>query len=280
MKISKVLNDAKEILEENNISDSKQKARRLLAYLLNKSKEYLMIHEDEEISDQMYNLYFEKIERLKNHEPLQYIIENQEFMGFDFYVDKNVLIPQPDTENLVEEVINIVEKNSLKQPRILDMCTGSGAIAISLAKLVKGSIVYGSDISEEALKIAENNSVSNQANVLFMKSDMFKNIFKEFRFNIIVSNPPYIETETIKNLSQEVQNEPRIALDGGADGLKFYREIAENSKKFLEENGFLALEIGYNQKKKVEEILKKNEFRNIYTRKDLAGINRVIVAQK
>lgn len=280
MKISKVLNDAKEILEENNISDSKQKARRLLAYLLNKSKEYLMIHEDEEISDQMYNLYFEKIERLKNHEPLQYIIENQEFMGFDFYVDKNVLIPQPDTENLVEEVINIVEKNSLKQPRILDMCTGSGAIAISLAKLVKGSIVYGSDISEEALKIAENNSVSNQANVLFMKSDMFKNIFKEFRFNIIVSNPPYIETETIKNLSQEVQNEPRIALDGGADGLKFYREIAENSKKFLEENGFLALEIGYNQKEKVEEILKKNEFRNIYTRKDLAGINRVIVAQK
>lgn len=280
MKISKVLNDAKEILEENNISDSKQKARRLLAYLLNKSKEYLMIHEDEEISDQMYNLYFEKIERLKNHEPLQYIIENQEFMGFDFYVDKNVLIPQPDTENLVEEVINIVEKNSLKQPRILDMCTGSGAIAISLAKLVKGSIVYGSDISEEALKIAENNSVSNQANVLFMKSDMFKNIFKEFRFNIIVSNPPYIETESIKNLSQEVQNEPRIALDGGADGLKFYREIAENSKKFLEENGFLALEIGYNQKEKVEEILKKNEFRNIYTRKDLAGINRVIVAQK
>lgn len=280
MEISKVLNDAKEILEENNISDSKQKARRLLAYLLNKSKEYLMIHEDEEISDQMYNLYFEKIERLKNHEPLQYIIENQEFMGFDFYVDKNVLIPQPDTENLVEEVINIVEKNSLKQPRILDMCTGSGAIAISLAKLVKGSIVYGSDISEEALKIAENNSVSNQANVLFMKSDMFKNIFKEFRFNIIVSNPPYIETETIKNLSQEVQNEPRIALDGGADGLKFYREIAENSKKFLEENGFLALEIGYNQKEKVEEILKKNEFRNIYTRKDLAGINRVIVAQK
>lgn len=280
MKISKVLNDAKEILEENNISDSKQKARRLLAYLLNKSKEYLMIHEDEEISDQMYNLYFEKIERLKNHEPLQYIIGNQEFMGFDFYVDKNVLIPQPDTENLVEEVINIVEKNSLKQPRIFDMCTGSGAIAISLAKLVKGSIVYGSDISEEALKIAENNSVSNQANVLFMKSDMFKNIFKEFRFNIIVSNPPYIETETIKNLSQEVQNEPRIALDGGADGLKFYREIAENSKKFLEENGFLALEIGYNQKEKVEEILKKNEFRNIYTRKDLVGINRVIVAQK
>ncbi len=280
MKISEALKEAVKILEENNISDSKPKARRLLAYSLNRSKEYLIIHEDEEIPEQIYIVYLEKIERLKSHEPIQYILKNQEFMGFDFYVDKNVLIPQPDTENLVEEVINIVEKNNFKQPKILDICTGSGAIAISLAKIIKGSIVYGSDISDEALKIAENNSISNQANVLFMKSDIFKNIFKEFRFNIIVSNPPYIETETIKKLDKEVQKEPYIALDGGEDGLKFYREIAEKSKYFLEENGFLALEIGYNQKEKVEEILKENKFRNIYFRKDLAGNNRVIIAQK
>lgn len=280
MKISEALKETTKILDEEKIIDSKQKARRLLAYSLNKSKEYLMVHEDEVVPEHIYKVYLEKIEKLKNHEPIQYILKKQEFMGFDFYVDKNVLIPQPDTENLVEEVINITEKNNLKQPKILDMCTGSGAIAISLAKLIKGAIVYGADISEEALKIAENNSVSNQANVLFMKSDMFKNIFKGFRFNIIASNPPYIETETIKNLDKEVQNEPHIALDGGEDGLKFYREIAENSKHFLEENGFLALEIGYNQKEKVEEILKKNEFRNIYFRKDLAGNNRVIIAQK
>lgn len=280
MKISEALKETVKILEENHISDSKPKARRLLAYSLNKSKEYLIIHENEEIPEQIYNIYLEKVERLKNHEPIQYILENQEFMGFDFYVNKNVLIPQPDTENLVEEIINIVEKNNLKQPKILDICTGSGAIAISLAKLIKVAIVYGSDISDEALKIAENNSISNQANVLFMKSDMFKNIFKDFRFNIIASNPPYIETETIKKLDKEVQKEPYIALDGGEDGLKFYREIAEKSKDFLEENGFLALEIGYNQKEKVEEILKKNQFRNIYFRKDLAGNNRVIIAQK
>lgn len=280
MKISEVLNETVKVLDEENIIDSKQKARRLLAYSLNKSKEYLMVHEDEDVPEQIYKVYLEKIEKLKNHEPIQYILKNQEFMGFDFYVDENVLIPQPDTENLVEEVINITEKNNLKQPKILDMCTGSGAIAISLAKIIKGAIVYGLDISEEALKIAENNSVSNQANVLFMKSDMFKNIFKDFRFNIIASNPPYIETETIKTLDKEVQKEPHIALDGGIDGLKFYREIAENSKHFLEENGFLALEIGYNQKEKVEEILKKNEYRNIYFRKDLAGNNRVIIAQK
>lgn len=280
MKISEALKETVKILEENHISDSKQKARRLLAYSLNKSKEYLIIHENEEIPEQIYNVYLEKVERLKNNEPIQYILENQEFMGFDFYVNKNVLIPQPDTESLVEEIINIVEKNNLKQPKILDICTGSGAIAISLAKLIKGAIVYGSDISDEALKIAENNSISNQANVLFMKSDMFKNIFKDFRFNIIASNPPYIETETIKKLDREVQKEPYIALDGGEDGLKFYREIAEKSKDFLEENGFLALEIGYNQREKVEEILKKSQFKNIYFRKDLAGNNRVIIAQK
>lgn len=280
MKISDVLKYSIEVLEENNVIDAKQKSRRLLAFVLNKDKEYLMIHANEEIDENLYNVYLKSLERLKNHEPIQYILENQEFMGFNFYVDKNVLIPQPDTENLVEEVINVIEKNNLKYPKILDLCTGSGAIAISLAKLVKKSIVYGSDISCEALKIAENNSVSNQANVLFMKSDMFKNIFKEYKFNVIVSNPPYIETKVIKTLDKDVQNEPILALDGGEDGLKYYREIAENAKKYLEDDGFLALEIGYNQKEKVEKILKENDYRNIYSRKDLAGIIRVIVAQK
>lgn len=280
MKISEVLNESVKILDECKISDSKQKARRLLAFALNKEKEYLMIHENEDINEKIYETYMKKIERLKNNEPIQYILENQEFMGFNFYVDKNVLIPQPDTENLVEEVINISEKNKFERPKILDLCTGSGAIAISLAKLIKNSIIYGSDISKQALKVAENNSYANEANVLFFESDMFKNIFKEFKFNIIASNPPYIETETIKILDKEVQNEPIIALDGGEDGLKYYIEIAKNAGRYLEENGFLALEIGYNQKNSVIEILKENNYKNIYTRKDLSGIDRVIVAQK
>ncbi|MDO5151675.1 MAG: protein-(glutamine-N5) methyltransferase, release factor-specific, partial [Oscillospiraceae bacterium] len=118
MNISEVLKETNEILEKENVIDSKQKARRLLAYSLNKSKEYLMIHEKEEVPEKIYKNYLENVERLKNHEPIQYILKNQEFMGFDFYVDKNVLIPQPDTENLVEEVINIAEKNNLKQPKI------------------------------------------------------------------------------------------------------------------------------------------------------------------
>ena len=279
MKIKDAIKSAKEILDNNNINDSSQKARRLLAFVLNVEKEYLMIHENEKIDSKIYDVYLKKIERLKKHEPIQYILENQEFMGFNFYVYKNVLIPQPDTENLVEEVINIVQKNKLNQPKILDLCTGSGAIAISIAKLLKGSIVYGSDISKEALKIAENNSISNQANVLFIKSDMFKNIFKEYRFNIIVSNPPYIETETIKTLDKDVQNEPHLALDGGEDGLKYYREIAKNAKNYIENDGFLALEIGYNQRQAVEKILESNGYKNIYSRKDLSGNDRIIICQ-
>lgn len=279
MKIIDAIKEATEELEKNNIIDAKQKARRLLAFVLNKEKEYLMIHSEDEIDNKIYTVFLNKLERLKKHEPLQYIIQNQEFMGFDFYVDKNVLIPQPDTEILVQEAIEIVQKNNLNRPRILDLCTGTGAIAISLAKLIKDSILYGSDISKEALKIAENNAISNQANIFFIESDMFKNIFREFRFNIIVSNPPYIETEIIKTLDKEVQNEPHIALDGGEDGLKFYREIAENAKKFLATNGFLVLEIGYNQKEKVEKILKENGYKNIYLIKDLAGNDRVISCQ-
>lgn len=279
MKIKDALINGKDTLDKSSIKDSTQKARRLLAFVLNKEKEYLMIHENDDVNDKIYDLYMENINRLSNHEPIQYIIGMQEFMGFSFNVDKNVLIPQPDTENLVEEVVKIAQEKKIERPKILDLCTGSGAIAISLAKLVKNSIVYGSDISRDALNVAENNSILNQANVLFIKSDMFKNIYKDYRFNIIVSNPPYIETETIVNLDKEVQNEPHLALDGGEDGLKFYREIAENAKNYLEEDGYLALEIGFNQKDEVAKILKDNGYKNIYFRKDLSGINRVIICQ-
>jgi release factor glutamine methyltransferase len=283
MKISDILKESIELLDKNKIEDGKMNARRLLANTLNKEKEYLMIHDDEEVNYKLYELYKTKLERLLNHEPLQYILNSQEFMGYDFYVDKNVLIPQPDTENLVEEVIKIVnsfDRYEIKSPKILDLCTGSGAIGISLAKLLPKALVYASDISEEALKIAEENSVRNKANVLYIKSDMFKNIFKEYKFDVIVSNPPYIETEVIKTLSKEVQNEPILALDGGKDGLNFYREIAKNAKNYLNNNGYLALEIGYNQKNAVKKILEENNYKKIYSRKDLSGNDRIVVAQK
>lgn len=282
MKIKDILLQGITILKENNIEDANLKARILLADILDKSKEYLLIHDEEEIEEGIINLFFNKIERLKNYEPIQYIINKQEFMGFEFYVDKNVLIPQPDTENLVEEVIHISEKmreSGQNKLRILDMCTGSGAIAISLSKLVENTLVYASDISLEAIKIAEENASKHQANVMFFQSDLFRKISELYKFDIIVSNPPYIEKNIIKTLSKEVQNEPILALDGGIDGLNFYRKIAEDAKKHLNVNGYLAFEIGFNQKSAVENILEENGYKNIYSRKDLSGNDRIVVGQ-
>lgn len=282
MKIKDILFQGISILKENDIDDANMKARVILADLLGKNKEYLMIHDNDEIEDGLNRIFLEKIERLKNHEPLQYVINKQEFMGFELYVDKNVLIPQPDTENLVEEVILLSDKKrkSIKEEiRILDLCTGSGAIAISISKLIKKSLVYASDISKDALKIAEENSSKNSANIMFFESNLFDKISKLYKFDIIVSNPPYIEKEVIKTLSKEVQNEPILALDGGEDGLDFYRKIVKEAKEYLNTDGYLAFEIGYNQRNAVENIFKENGYKNIYSRKDLGGNDRIVVGQ-
>lgn len=282
MKIKDVLSQGISILKDNNIEDANMKAKIVLADLLGKNKEYLMIHDDDDIKDGLNKIFLKKIERLKKREPLQYVINKQDFMGMELYVDENVLIPQPDTENLVEEVILLSDKKRKyirDEIKILDLCTGSGAIAISLSKLINKSLVYASDISKKALKIAEENSMKNHANVLFLESDLFDKISKIYKFDIIVSNPPYIESEVIKTLSEEVQKEPILALDGGEDGLDFYRKIAKEAKDYIEKEGYLALEIGYNQRLAVENILKENGYKNIYSRKDLGGNDRIVVGQ-
>ena len=195
-------------------------------------------------------------------------------MGLDFFVDENVLIPQPDTEILVEEVLKI-SKLYNKKINILDLCTGSGAIAVSLAKYIKDVNIIATDISENAIEIAEKNAIKNNAEnkIKFVVSDMFKNI--ENKFDIIVSNPPYIETKEIEKLSKEVKNEPIIALDGGNDGIKYYKIIADNYNKFLNIGGYLLLEIGYNQGESVSKLFKNSEIK-----KDLSGNNRVILVKK
>ena len=213
--------------------------------------------------------------------PLQYITNNQEFMGLNFFVNENVLIPQPDTEIIVEETLKKCKELLLQNGKIkiLDLCTGSGAIAVSLSNFLGDKAeVFASDISTKALDVAKNNNEKNNTNVRFIESNLFENI-QEQKFNIIVSNPPYIRSNVINNLPKQVQNEPHLALDGGEDGLKFYKKIIEQACGYIE-NGYLILEIGYDQKEDVENLLKENKnYSEIKTIQDLSGNDRCVVAK-
>ena len=197
----------------------------------------------------------------------------------NFYVDESVLIPRPDTETLVEEVIKIAKKINAK--KILDLCTGSGAIAVSLAKYIENSNITAVDISSKAIRIAKlnakNNEVENQ--ITFLESNLFENIPEE-KYDIIVSNPPYIKRGVLQTLEKEVKKEPIIALDGGIDGLDFYRKISKKSIEYLKYGGYLCLEIGYDQKIDVIELIENEEkYTNTYSKKDLFGNDRVIITK-
>ena len=275
MNIEKILQKATIKLKDNNIEEAHSKARRLLAFSLGVSKEQIIIHNKEELTIEQENIYNEYVARIILGEPIQYIIGKQEFMGIDFKVNPSVLIPQPDTEILVERTIEILKH--LKEPKVLDLCTGSGAIAVSIAKYVPNSIIFASDISKQALEIARQNDNENKVN--FVHSNLFENIDGEF--NVIVSNPPYIKTSEIQKLSKEVQNEPLLALDGGQDGLFFYREIIKQAHKYLEEQGYLCIEIGEDQKEQVITLINNcSYYKNIQAFKDLSGHDRVIICEK
>lgn len=265
-------------LKENNIEEYNLKAKMLICNAIDKPKEYLITHDTEVIDDSKVIEITNDTERVVEGYPIQYITNKQEFMGLNFYVDENVLIPQPDTEILVEEVLNIA--NKMDNFKILDLCTGSGAIAVALKKHIHSEChITASDISKKALNVANTNAKDNNTEIEFIESDLFEKI--EGRYNIIVSNPPYIKTNVIKDLSVEVQNEPHLALDGGKDGLVFYKEIISNAYKYLETNGILALEIGYDQKSEVEQIIEiSNEYKEIYSKKDLAGNDRIVVSKR
>ena len=254
----------------------------------------LLINYNKVINDEKEKCFFNYIDEIIKGKPVQYIIKNQEFMKLNFYVDDNVLIPQPDTEILVENTIKILgklEKNARVQEKpnleekltVLDLCTGSGAIGISIKKYMKNAIVYVSDISSKALEIAKINAKNNNVNINFIQSDMFEkfNEMKNLKFDVIVSNPPYIETDNLETLPKEVQAEPKLALDGGKDGLKYYRKIADKGYMYLKDKGYILMEIGYNQNISVPELFKNNnEYKNIEIFKDLSNIDRVIKIEK
>ena len=283
MKIIDVEREQINFLKENGIEDSSIIIKELLCFLLQVDKVYLITHSNEEMDKEVYIKVVQNTKKIVGGKPIQYITNNQEFMKMNFYVDENVLIPQPDTEILVYEVLKICMEYS-NGVNILDLCTGSGAIAVSLDRILRENRVdakiCASDISKQALKIARKNSENNNANVKIIESDLFENIEYK-KFDIIVSNPPYIRTDEIKNLSDQVKEEPYIALDGGIDGLHFYRKIINEAKGYIKNNGYLCLEIGYNQMESVLGIFKENkEYKNLKQVKDWSGNDRCIIAQK
>ena len=279
MTIKELLNQAVIMLKNENIDAPKNKARMLLQATMKKTRESLMIYDTKEVTPEERDKYIKNVKRLIMGEPLQYITGRQEFMKLNYLVTKDVLIPRPDTEILVEEVIKIAE--NISNPVILDLCTGSGAIAVSLAKYLPQTEITAIDISNDALKIAKKNAVSNNVEnqITFISSDMFTNLNEE-KFDIIVSNPPYIKTNVIKELDIQVKNEPYIALDGGEDGLDFYKKIINESYQYLKCNGYLCLEIGFDQKFDVIELIENAEkFEGTYSKKDLFDNDRIIITR-
>lgn len=268
MKIKELLNTNKEI--EYDV------LKKLIVYVLNFSSDKdLIINSEKELSKEEVDKILINIERIKCGKPIQYITNKQAFYKDIFYVDENVLIPQPDTECLVEKAIELIKELAINcdhELKVLDLCTGSGAIAISIKKEMPSIKMYASDISSKALEVAKKNALSilgNETKIEFIESDMFENILDTF--DLIVSNPPYIKRSDIENLEKEVREEPRIALDGGEDGLDFYRIIKENENKAK----VILLEIGYDQGK---EIL--NIFPGAKVYKDYAGNDRVVEYRK
>ena len=269
-----LLADGAKMLAQAGIDEAELDARYILEYITGLNSAQYFINSEDIIEKDKAEEFFRLIERRSKRIPLSYVIGTRDFFGLTFKVDENVLIPEQETELLVEEVIKHSEGKS-----VLDMCTGSGCIAISIALFGKPSKVAASDISEKALEVARENAKSIKAGeISFIQGDMFENVTD--KFDIIVSNPPYIETGEIDELMPEVRDYiPRLALDGDIDGLKFYRIISKEAVKKLNKNGRIFYEIGYNQSRAVASILLENGFTDVKIMKDYSGLDRIVMAK-
>ena len=261
-----------ERLKEANIAEASLDAWYLMEYALSTNRMDFLMNRNQTVCEKQVEQYQKLIEQRASHIPLQHLTGVQEFMGYPFKVNEFVLIPRQDTELLVEEVLKKADGK-----RVLDMCTGSGCIIISLSKFSNLQKAVGVDISKEALKVAKENVIALEANVDLIESDLFSHLNKEEPFDIIVSNPPYIESSEVDKLMPEVKDhEPRLALDGMEDGLYFYRKIVKEAKHYLTKNGALFFEIGYNQGKAVCELMIENGYKEVKVIKDLCGLDRVV----
>lgn len=282
MNIRKAIKTGMNMIKEKNIEDATLKSKMIMENVLGQNRQYIIVNDLKQLDCKQEKEYFLKIKKILENNPIEYITNKKEFMNLELYVNQDVLIPRQDTEILVEEVINILQNIKAENIQILDMCTGSGAIAIALAKNVEKCIVDAADISSGALEVVRKNVVKNQVEdkINIINSDLFSKVPNK-KYNLIVSNPPYIERNVIENLDKQVQKEPIIALDGGEDGLDFYKKIINEASSYLESNGYLCFEIGYNQKNEVQNLLSSSgKYQNIYCKKDLCGNDRVVIAKK
>ncbi|MEG0805399.1 MAG: peptide chain release factor N(5)-glutamine methyltransferase [Lachnospiraceae bacterium] len=275
MTFRKALWAGEQSLSLAHIEESKLDAWYLLAMICKIDKNYYYLHEEDELSEEQRLGYQTLIKKRAERIPLQYLTGEQEFMGFIFKVNSQVLIPRQDTETLVEEALKVIKP----QMHVLDLCTGSGCIIISLAKLCPDIIASGADLSKSVLLTAKENARLNdiKMEIEWIRSDLFDGVTG--KFHMIVCNPPYIPTEEIEELQPEVRDfEPMEALDGREDGLFFYRKIVQQAPEYLNPLGYLYFEIGHNQAQPVSELLQENHFTDIKVVKDLSGNDRVVTA--
>lgn len=258
-------------LTDAGVPDAALDAWYLLQMVCKIERSYYYVHGEEDITQDAQKEYEIAVQKRAEHIPLQYIIGEQEFMGFRFKVNSNVLIPRQDTETLVEQVLKIVKPGM----KVLDLCTGSGCVLISVLKNAPELTGMGSDISKTALLVAKENAKLHEVDAEWVRSDLFDNITETF--DVIMANPPYIPTGEILSLMPEVRDfEPENALDGGADGLDFYRKIAGQVKDYLNPGGYVYMEIGYDQGEAVSELMRNAGFTEVEVIKDLARNDRVV----
>ncbi|WP_461812329.1 peptide chain release factor N(5)-glutamine methyltransferase [Faecalimonas sp.] len=271
MTLEEAYRKGKQVLEKNKIRNASVDAWILLEYVTKVDRAIYYANPKKELKEEEETQYKDFIEQRIKRIPLQHLTKEQEFMGLSFEVNENVLIPRQDTEILVESVL----ENLNGTENILDVCTGSGCILISLLKHSKGTKGIGVDISEKALEVAKRNAKIHEVDATFIQSDLFECV--EGVYDVIVSNPPYIKTKEIEKLEEEVKlHDPLLALDGKEDGLYFYRKIIKDSKKYLTKNGRLYFEIGNTQGEEVKRLMEEAGFVNVKIKKDLAGLDRVV----
>ena len=266
----KLLQEGTDILQNVGLQDAEIDSWLLLEYVTGMDRSYYFLKCEEEAEEEEIAVYRKLIHQREGRMPLQYLTGVQEFMGLPFWVNQDVLVPRQDTESLVETALPYV-----KGKKVLDLCTGSGCIAVSVTVFGEVKECHAVDLSEKALETARKNAERHQAEITFLQSDLFEKVTEVY--DVILSNPPYIPCDVIEGLSEEVRgHEPHIALNGGMDGLSFYREITKKSKDHLSEGGMLFYEIGCEQAEDVIKIMQAEGFSDVLCKKDYAGNDRVV----